>query len=205
MPDRDPDQTVSPLSAPAAEVLCLVPADREAVFVLAVDPDAPRMTPLLTPRRLNGHTAATLTDLLGLAFDESPEVELLDPADLSGIGLSGYLDEGLGLDSRDIGPDAALLDSLTAPVVLLRGRLAGTRERRLTLPPGLTLIGRYGTRPAPIGLAPLPARAVATGTLPPPQVMMPAPVRVPRPWQVTLLLAGLTLLGLFLWLALARG
>ncbi|MBR9764087.1 MAG: hypothetical protein GYB53_11330 [Rhodobacteraceae bacterium] len=196
MPQPDP---VIPASA---EVLTLGPTDREAVFVLAVDPEAPKMAPLLAPKRLNGHAGQTLAGILGLSPEHEGEVELINPADLEGIGLSGYLIEGLGLDAARIAEDRDRLEALTAPVVVLRGRVAGLEDRVLPLPRGLTLIGRYGTTYTPIGLAPLSARA-ATGTLPPVPGPLPTGLRLSRPWQIALIVAAMALLGALFWLALS--
>ena len=55
-----------PVIPASAEVLTMTPADRSAVYLLAVDPEAPQMAALLAPRRLNGETGATLATLLGL-------------------------------------------------------------------------------------------------------------------------------------------
>ncbi|WP_010141012.1 hypothetical protein [Oceanicola sp. S124] len=196
MPQPDP---VIPASA---EVLTLGPTDREAVFVLAVDPETPQMAPLLAPKRLNGHAGQTVAGILGLTPDQEGEVELVNPADLEGIGLAGYLIEGLGLDATGIAGDRDRLEALTAPVVLLRGRVAGLEDRVLPLPRGLSLVGRYGTTYTPIGLAPLSARA-ATGTLPPVTGPLPTGGRLSRPWQLVLIIGGLALLGALFWLALS--
>lgn len=191
-----------PDTGPAATgTLTIAPADRDAVFVLAVDPEAPSMAPLLAPKRLNGSAGATLAEKLGLGDDAADEVELINPADLEGVGLAHYLIEGMGLDPDPVRADRARLDALRAPVALLRGRVAQGEERVLPLPRGLTLLGRYGTGYKPIGLAPLSGRA-ATASAPVPG---PLPTASPlsRPAQVTLIILGIVLLGLILWMALA--
>ena len=186
----------------SAEALTLGPTDREAVFVLAVDPEVPQMAPLMAPKRLNGHAGQTIAGLLGLEADQEGEVELINPADLEGIGLAGYLVEGLGLDAARVAGDRQQLEALSAPVILLRGRVAGLEERVLPLPRGLSLVGRYGTTYTPIGLAPLSARA-ATGVLPPVPGPLPTGGRLPRSWQLILIIGGLALLGALFWLALS--
>ncbi|MBY5973457.1 hypothetical protein KUV28_13940 [Ferrimonas balearica] len=192
-----------PVIPASAEVLTLTPADRSAVYLLAVDPEAPQMAALLAPRRLNGETGATLAALLGLPPEAEDELELVNPADLEGVGLSGYLTEGLGLDPEEVTPDRPRLDAVTAPVVLLRGRLTGLEDRVLPLPRGLSLLGRYDADYTPIGLGQIPTRTATAGTLPPPQGPLPGPFRLSRPWQITLILTGIVALGLLLWFALA--
>ncbi|PJE31807.1 hypothetical protein SAMN06297129_1835 [Pseudooceanicola antarcticus] len=195
----DPETTI-PASA---EVLSLGPTDRDAVFVLAVDPEVPQMAPLLAPKRLNGQAGRTLAGLLGLSPEADGELELVNPEDLEGVGLAGYLVEGLGLDAAAVAGDRQRLEALTAPAVLVRGRIAGLEERVLPLPRGLSLVGRYGTTYTPIGLAPLSARA-ASGVLPPIPGALPTGWRLPRAWQVALFIFGMALLGALFWLALAQ-
>ena len=99
-------------------MLTLTPADRSAVYLLAVDPEAPQMAALLAPRRLNGEDRRPpLAALLGLPPEAEDELELVNPADLEGVGLSGYLTEGMGLDPEEVTPDRARLDAVTAPVI----------------------------------------------------------------------------------------
>lgn len=197
MPQPDP---VIPASA---EVLHLTPGDRAATYLLAVDPEAPQMAALLAPHRLNGETGATLAALLRLPPEAETDLELINPADLEGLGLAGYLTEGLGLDTAEVTPDRARLNAVTAPVIVLRGRLTGLEDRVLPLPRGTSLLGRYEASYAPIGLGQIPSRSATAGTLPPVSGPLPGPTRLSRPWQLAAILAGIVALGLLAWFALA--
>lgn len=57
-------------------------------------------------------------------------VQIVEPTALAGIGLSAYLVEGEGVDAAAISPDAARLDAVKGPILLLLPR---------AVPPGTTL------------------------------------------------------------------
>lgn len=183
-----------------SETLTLMPGDREAVFVLAGDPDAPGMAQLLPAPGDALLPQEQAIAVLNLPAEAKPYVELINPADLTGLGLSHYLVEGLGLREEDIAPDWDRLEAIKGPVLLVQGRLAGKEGRRLELPDGLTLIGRYGPDSQPLDMMPLPAQA-ATGTLQPVTSGQIAPAPRSRAWLVTLI-SGVAVLLVLLVIAL---
>ena len=190
-----------PVQSPT-ETLTLLPTDREAVFVIATDPEAPEMAALIAPKRLNGQAGATVAAMLGLPEDKAQDLELVNPEDLSGIGLSRYLTEGVGLSERSIAPDRDSLDALAAPVVLLRGRLAEGQNQALPLPRGMNLVGRYETDRSEIGLAGLSSVSVS-GIGAPAAVPPMAPSPRTRAWLAAFVLGLgviLALIALALWL-----
>ncbi|QPM90722.1 hypothetical protein [Pseudooceanicola algae] len=187
---------------PNIEKLGLQPADRDAVFVLAADPEAPAMAALLAPERLEGGTGPTLARLLGLPETEAGAVDLINPSDLEGVGLATYLIDGMGLEAKSVNADRATLEALQGPVVLLRPRFLEGEPRILQMSRGLSLVGRYDAPRQPIGLTPL--RAVAASGIGGPTSVPPAgPTPRSMAWLAMLVLGigmVLALLALGLWL-----
>ncbi|QOL82910.1 hypothetical protein [Pseudooceanicola spongiae] len=157
--------------------LTVRPADRDAVYVLATDPEAPEVAAIMAPKRLNGSAGRTTASLLGLSEDHAGEVELVNPADLEGLGLSAYLTQGLGLNEEAVGRDRQNLDALRSPVILVRGRLAEAGDSEITLPRGVSYIGKYLLNRTEVGMMPLAAQS-AVGVIPP--VMTPPMAPMPR-------------------------
>ena len=154
----------------------------------------------LTPEDLTRDKARLVVELLGDPDLDPAFVELFDLADLSGLGLAGYLAEGLGVPESALAADRARLEAVTGPVLILLSRALHGRAGTLTLDPRLTLIGTYAEERPPVHFEPLPT-ATAEGTLNP---VLP-PDRTPqRPTSALLLLgAALFLVALVaLWLAL---
>ncbi|MBT9384860.1 hypothetical protein KM176_13400 [Pseudooceanicola sp. CBS1P-1] len=176
--------------------LTLAPADREAVYVLSADPENPFAGARIRAARDRGEAPRAVAELLGLGVEETADwIELIDPADLTGFGLSGYLVQGLGMDEDDVQRSAEALDALHGPVLLVHGRLVCHAPRALTLPRGLLLRGRFEPPRLPIGLSPLPSPG-ARGTLPPlgaPLVTDPSRSRL---WLPLSILAGLVMAAL---------
>lgn len=162
--------------------LTIAPHDRQGVHVFTAE---------LAPAEMQGDTAALASGLLGLSNLDPAFVELFDTADLSSLGLSGYLAKGLGVPDAQIAPQRARLDALQGPILILLSSALHGRGATLTPDPRLTLIASFTEDRPPVHFEPLPS-AAATGTL---SANLPAgpPARLPR---VFLLLgAALVLTG----------
>lgn len=165
----------------------------------AHDRDGVRVfTAKLTADDLHRDKARLAADLLGDPDLDPAYVEIFDLADLSGVGLSGYLTEGLGVPEAAIS-DPARLDALTGPVLILLSKALHGREVTLTPDPRLTLIGTYAEELPPVHFEPLPA-AAAQGMLTPD---LPPDRKPQRPGSAFLLLGiALVLTAVTaLWLA----
>lgn len=147
-------------------LLAIAPHDRQGVHVFAAQ---------LAPGEMQGDTAALAAGLLGLSDLDPAFVELFDTADLSSLGLSGYLAEGLGVPDAQIAPQRARLDALQGPVLILLSSALQGRGATLTPDPRLTLIASFTEDHSPVHFEPLPG-AAATGALAPtcPQGRPPA-------------------------------
>lgn len=154
----------------------------------------------LTPDDLQRDKARLVADLLGDPDLDPAFVEIFDVADLSGVGLSGYLTEGLGVLEAALARDRARLDALKGPVLTLLSKALHGREVTLTPDPRLTLVGTYAEDRPPVHFQPLPTTA-AQGTLAP---SLP-PDRTPQRPGSTFVLLGVALVliaATALWLAL---
>ena len=156
-------------------------------------------TAKLAPDDLQRDKARLAAELLGDKDLDPAFVEIFDLADLSGVGLSGYLTEGLGVPETAV-TDRARLDSLTGPVLILLSKALHGREVTLTLDPRLTLVGTYAEERPPVHFDPLPSTA-AEGRLAP---ELP-PDRTPQRPTSAFLLLGVALVlvaAVAIWLAL---
>lgn len=156
-------------------------------------------TARLTPEDLRRDKAALVAALLRDPDLDPAFVEIFDLADLSGVGLAGYLTEGLGVPDAAVAADRTRLDALQGPVLILLSKALHGRAVTLTPDPRLTLVGTFAEASPPVHFEPLPT-AAAKGTLTP---NLP-PDRTPQRPTRAFLLLGLALLlvaGVALWLA----
>lgn len=85
----------------------------------------------------------TFSDALGLQVPPEAEgVEWFDLAAMKDYGFARYLSEASGFD---IGEDAAKLDALTGPVVMIYSTGLNAKDQRLSPEQPFSLIGRYET------------------------------------------------------------
>jgi hypothetical protein len=146
------------------------------------------------------HDKARLAfDLLGDTDLDPAFIEIFDLADLTGVGLSGYLAEGLGVPEAALEPDRARLDAIKGPVLILLSKALHGRAGFLTLDPRLTLVATYAEERAPVHFEPLP-NAATRGTLTPER----PPDRTPQGPGSAFLFLGIALVltaATALWLA----
>lgn len=94
---------------------------------------------------------------LGVDRLDPDQVDIVTPGDLAGVGLAGYLTEGMGVEGAQA--DAARLDGIEGPVAVVRSA-AFDGPQTLALAPGATLVGVYreaqgaGAVPEPMGAEP---------------------------------------------------
>lgn len=121
----------------------------------------------LSPEDMQRDKARLLSALLGDPDLDPAHVEVFDVADLSDIGLAGYLTEGLGVPDSALDADRGMLQAIRGPVLILRSKALHGREGTLTLDPRLSLVGTYQEVLPPVHFEPLPTTAadgVLTGT-----------------------------------------
>lgn len=143
--------------------------------------------------------ARLAAELLGDPDLDPAFIEVFDVADLSGVGLAGYLTEGLGVPEAALSRDRDRLDALRGPVLILLSKALHGREVTLVVDPRLTLVATHAEERPPVHFEPLPS-AAAQGTLTPD---LP-PDRTPQRPGSAFLLLGLALVlsaATALWLA----
>ena len=171
----------------------------QRLTIPASDRDGVRVfTARLTPDDLRRDKAALAASLLGDPHLDPAYLEIFDLADLTGVGLSRYLAEGLGVPDSAL-RDHAALDALQGPVVVLLSKALHGREVTLTIDPRLTLVGTFDEDHPPVHFEPLSTSA-ARGQLTPD---LPADPTPQRPTSAFVLLgAALVLIAaVALWLA----
>lgn len=121
-------------------------------------------TARLTDEDLKRDKSGLAATLLGDGDLDPAYIEIFDLADLTGVGLSTYLTEGLGV--AELSPDErARLDGLTGPVLILLSKALHGRAARLTVDGRLSLVGLYVEERPPVQFEPLPT-TTAQGILP---------------------------------------
>lgn len=154
----------------------------------------------LTREEMQGDKASLIQKLLGDPDLDPAYVEIFDVADLSDIGLAGYLTEGMGVPDTALAADRTRLQALQGPVLVLLSKALHGRAVTLTLDPRLALIGTYREDRPPVHFEPLPT-AAAQGVLTPPSL----PVLAPQRPTLAFVLLGVALVlvaVVAVWLAL---
>lgn len=155
----------------------------------------------LSPEEMERDKASLAPALLGDPDLDPAYVELFDVADLSDIGLAGYLTEGLGVPDTSLAADRARLQAVKGPVLILLSKALHGREVTLTLDPRLQLIGTYREDRPPVHFEPLPT-AATQGVLTPP-LQSASPPQRPSLAMVLMGVALALVAVVALWLALS--
>lgn len=118
--------------------------ERETVRVFALDlpPDEAKR---ITDRRDggNGDDPWPLRSALGAEALDPAHVEVFPAGDLQGVGLAGYLVDGLGIAEEDVAAERETLDAATGHIVVVHARAFRQTEQRLDPEPPLRLLGAY--------------------------------------------------------------
>ena len=149
-------------------------------------------------------TPSALEQALGTGGLDPAYVELFDIADLEELGLRGYMRDGLGVAEAELTEDAARIDALEGPVlVLLSGAFRG-KEHTLAPRAPLRWVGTWREEKAPVHFEPMPCYS-PEGRLTPrgePSEMTPHARVLFAIFALPILLLGLggTLYALFVYL-----
>ncbi len=177
------------------ERLIIPEGETGVVRVFAVDLDAPALQAF---GRRNG--TWPLADALGAVPLDPTQAELFSAADLTGVGLVRYLEDGMGIPAEQLAPMRAQLEALQDGILILRSRAFANNSVELRPRAPLRLIASF-TEPSPeVQFEPLPS-ASARGTLTGPA----APPRAPSKrawWPVWMLVIGLVIILLAIVVAL---
>lgn len=105
-----------------------------------------------------------LQDALGATELDAEHVEVFAVDDLEGVGLAGYIEEGLGLPSQQIVPDRGMLDQVKGTVVIVFSAAFGETEQTLTPRAPLRWVATYSDEESIPQMIPLRAES-ATGVM----------------------------------------
>jgi len=128
--------------------LKIPPGERGILRLFALDP-GPKQA-----RDINDQTAA---NLLGVHDLDPGQIDIIDLADLTGIGLSQYLVEGFAISLDQL--DRAKLDALTGHVLIVRSPAFRGHAATLALAPHLTPITTFSETPTNWTGRPLPTKS----------------------------------------------
>lgn len=96
---------------------------------------------------------------LGAENISHDQVELFDVADLTGLGLTSYLEEGHGIPPEQLKDMAPQLDGLSGVVLILPSRALNGAKQTLTPGAPLRLIGTFFEDVQPVSFEKLPSDA----------------------------------------------
>ena len=112
-------------------------------------------------------TSWPLYDALGPNYLDEDFIEYFDVADLEGIGLTGYMTQGLGIADSEIAQDAARLSTLKGHVLIVFSAAFDGIGQTLNPRAPLRWIGTYTEEASKVSFPTLHSDA-AKGTLAPP-------------------------------------
>lgn len=100
--------------------------------------------PAFTRQKLNtiGDDDYPLRDALGVPHLDEQHVQILALSDLGELGLTGYMREGLGIETADLQANAARLDALEGHVAVVASA-AFIGDAVITPKPPVSLVGAY--------------------------------------------------------------
>lgn len=127
-------------------------------------------------------------------------VEVFDVADLTGLGLSGYLQEGQGIAAQDLDPLRPQLDAIKGTVMVLPSTAFAGAEQVLNIRAPVRLIATFNEDKPPVSFDPLPD-ASATGNVPDKPRRKPSDAAMSGRVATLALLVIFGLTALMVWLA----
>lgn len=146
-------------------------------------------------------TAAPINRALDVTYLDSDFVELFPLSNLDGVGLAGYLTDGLGVAAEDVKPNASRLNAMSGQVLIVLSQAFGGFETTITPTAPLKWIGTYTEEGASVKFEPLPSKGAegAPGT---PNGKPPkSDARVGGMIAMYALIAMFAFIGLLIWVA----
>lgn len=122
-----------------------------------------------------------LRDALGLSELDERQVQILHLSELGGLGLTGYLQEGLGIAEADLDADAERLDALEGFVAVLPSRAFSGPTLIVPKPP-VSLVGAYAEHEAATDFTVLTSKSATPSPRPEPEAPPSTPAGLPA-WQ----------------------
>ena len=140
-----------------------------------------------------------LRDALGAEVLDPEHVDLIQVEDLEGVGLVGYLEEGMGVAAAELADHRPALDRLSGTVLVLGSRAFGGAAQVVRPSAPLRLVATFTEDRPPVSFDPLPdagaVRRPEPGKPPPSDAAMSGRV------ATIALLVLFLLTGLVIWIA----
>lgn len=134
---------------PPADALQVPPTGR-ATWVFQVALEGPTLEAFKAqphPEQADAPSAWPLREALGLARLDHDFIEVFEAEGLNDYGFARYLTEANGMDDASVAPDAARLDALKGPVLLVYSAALPQGTNALSPRAPLRLVGRYTQAP----------------------------------------------------------
>jgi len=147
----------------------------------------------------NGATRALIKKALGVAELDTEFTELFALSNLDGVGLAGYLTDGLGVAAEDVKPFASRLNAMSGHVLIVLSRAFDGAEVTLTPTAPLIWIGTYTEEGEAIKFEPLPSEGAKGATDTPKTKPPKSDARVGGMIAMYALLAMFAFVGLIIW------
>ena len=162
-----------------------LPADHLSGFVEGADED----------------TGAPINDALGVTYLDTDFVEIFPLANLDGLGLGGYLVDGLGVAKEDVAPYASRLNSMTGNVLVVLSSAFGGFETTIRPTAPLKWIGTYTEEGASIQFEPLPSKSAEGSVAETPAKPPKSDARIGGMIATYALIAMFLFVGLLIWIS----
>ena len=146
-------------------------------------------------------TPAPINRALGVDDLDPAFVELFPLSRLEGVGLAGYLVDGLGVAEADVAPYRSRLNGMSGQVLIVLSKAFGGQAATITPTAPLKWIGTYTEQGASVKFEPLPAKGAegadtgAAGKAP------KSDARIGGMIAMYALIAMFALVGLMIWVA----
>ncbi|KQI71589.1 hypothetical protein AN191_11400 [Loktanella sp. 5RATIMAR09] len=149
----------------------------------------------------DGATPAPINRALGVDALDHAFVELVALKNLDGVGLAGYLVEGLGVAEADVAPYRSRLNGMSGHVLIVSSKAFGGRAATIGPVAPLKWIGTYTEEGASVKFEPLPSKG-AEGNVASPTTKAPkSDARIGGMIAMYALIAMFSLVGLMIWVA----
>ncbi|HEV8035079.1 hypothetical protein [Yoonia sp.] len=146
-------------------------------------------------------TPAPINRALGVDELDHTFVELFALNSLEGVGLAGYLVEGLGVAEADVAPYRSRLNGMSGHVLIVLSKAFGGRAATITPVAPLKWIGTYTEEGASVKFAPLPSKGAEGNIASAPTKAPKSDARVGGMIAMYALIAMFALVGLMIWVA----
>lgn len=140
-----------------------------------------------------------LQEALGAEVLDPHYVDLMQVEDLEGVGLSQYLEQGMGVSSHDLEDAHVLIEGLSGTVLVIGSGAFGRQAQTLQVRAPLRLVATFNEDKPPVQFDPLPAGG--TQSAPAPEKKKPSDAAMSGRVAMVALLVIFALTALVIWVA----